>query len=262
MSHTHKYFSEIHADKNSQFFALPHSTPDNEETAESRRKLAAEPDDYALLMDFAKRLNFQLRYREAIEVYNRALELRPDDCDVRLARAPRYYNTLQFDKAYADYAYCLERSPDNAYALYRLGITAYAMGKNSEAEACFTRCMAHYANEPEMLVASAYWLAMTVARTRSGNAEWRSFDFALDIGHHTGYRDGLAVLCGKSNAGETYSSWLADADTLNASIVLYALVAHYRLNGDSVMENEVFYALMRTDEYWAGFAYIAAWAER
>ncbi|GHV87244.1 hypothetical protein AGMMS50255_5400 [Spirochaetia bacterium] len=262
MPHTHKYFSEIHADKNSQFFNRSCRITDIEETAKSREKLLAEPGNYDLLMDFAKKLNFQLRYREAIEIYDRALELRPNDYDARLARAPRYYNTLQFDKAYADYSYCLNQSPDNPYVMYRIGITAYAMGKNEEAEVHFTRCMTLYAEEPEMLVGSAYWLALTVARTNSRNTQWQTFDFTFEIGHHTGYRDGLKVLAGKSGVEETYNRWIKDDDTLNGSIVLYALAVYYRMNGNIEKAKKIFSTLMSLDEFWAGFAYIAAWSER
>jgi hypothetical protein len=122
--------------------------------------------------------------------------------------------------------------------------------------------MTLYADDAEMLVGSAYWLALTVARTNSKNTQWRTFNFALDIGHHTGYCDGLAVLCEKSDAEEMYNRWIADDDTLNCSIVLYALVVYHRLNGNEKKANEILDTLMNIDEFWAGFAYIAAWADR
>jgi tetratricopeptide (TPR) repeat protein len=174
----------------------------------------------------------------------------------------RYYKTLQLEKAYAEYKCCEEAEPDDKNAQYRLGIVSYALGRNDEAERCFTRCVKAFASEPEMLVASHYWLALAEARTKSGDALWMTFDFSLEIGHHTGYRDGLALLCGKSDADKIYRDLLSGGDALNSSIALYALVIYFRKLGDAKRAEDLYQELMLLDEYWAGLVYIAAYAER
>lgn len=259
---SHNYFSEVHADRESQFFGKEHNISDTEEMIHLRRCLIEDPDNYELLIELADKLNYQLRYRESVELYNQALEIRPKDYNALRKRAPRYYNTLQFEKAYEDYASCNRLSPDNPDILYRFGITAYAMGRNGEAETLFSRCLAHYTREPEMLVASAYWLALSSIRTGSGNKEWKEFDFTLEISHHTGYRDGLKVLCEKADPEQVYQNTIASRDALNGSIVLYGLAVYYRHTGEKERAREMYAKLMEMDEFWAGFVYIAAWAEK
>jgi tetratricopeptide (TPR) repeat protein len=213
-------------------------------------------------MKLAECLSFQLRYRESISLYDRALAILPDSIDALQARAARHFKTLQTEKALADYAHCEKISPDDREILYRSGITLYAAGKNVEAEHRFSRCFELYADDPEMLVAAAYWLALTESRTKSGEGLWKTFDFALETPHHTGYRDALRVLLGLDDAGETHEKWSKHEDKLNASIVLYALTVHFRSTGDKTREGKMYTELMTTDEYWAGIAYVAAFTER
>ena len=260
--HSHVYFADIRADLASQLFGLPHRVPDTVEITELKAKLDAAPDDYDTLMELAEKLNFQLRYLEAIALYDRALAVRPDDYDALYDRAARYYKTMQFDKALSDYLRCLEMSPDNREVLYRLGITEYVLKMGDDAQRRLVRCMELFADDPEMLVASAYWLALVSLRENTGNETWKSYDFSIATPHHTGYRDALRVLCGLDNAEAAYETWAENADTLSASIVLYALSVHHRAAGNAARADEVYSVLMNIDKYWAGFAYVAAWAER
>ena len=259
----HKYFADVHADLASQFFgAMPHRVPDTDEITQLRTKLDALPDDYDALMELAGKLDFQLRYRESIPLYDQALVIRPNEFKALYERAARYFKTLQFERALADYVCCNEISPNNGAVLYRLGITYYVMGKTTDADRCFTHCIELFSANPEMLVASAYWLSLASLRGKTNNEIWKSYDFSLDTPHHCGYRDGLRVLCKIDDAEEMFEKWVKNTDTLNASIVLYALSVYHRACGAERRANEVFSITLAIDEYWAGFAYIAAWAER
>ena len=260
--HSHRYFSDIHADLASQFFGTLHHVPDTEEIAGLRKKLNESPDDYDTLMALAGCLSFQLRYREAIGLYDRALAIRQDNYSAMYERAARHFKTLQFEKAYADYVRCLEISPDTSDAIYRLGITEYVMQKNVDAERHMSRCFELYRGDPEMLVASAYWLALTDMRLPSQRGLWKTYDFTLDTPHHVGYRDSLRVLTGLDRAEKAYEKWRGNEDKLNASIVMYALVVHYRNAGEITRANELYSELMTLDEFWAGIAFVAAFAER
>ena len=260
--HEHKYFSDIHADMASQFFGMPHRVPDTEEITGLRNKLETSTEDYGIIMTLAESLSFQLRYREAIELYDRALKIRPRSLDALQARAGRHFKTLQFGKSLDDYVACDRISPDDREIIYRLGIVEYAVGINVEAESHFARCFDMYTDDPEMLVASAFWLALAESRTKSGAGLWKTYDFSLSTPHHAGYNDGLRVLAGIDSAEETYEKWREHEDKLQASIALYALVIHYRNEGDKKREGEIYSELMTTDEYWAGITYVAAFAER
>lgn len=259
--HPHKYFADEHCGRDSQIYGLPHQVADTGEIAGLREKLAA-GDDYDTLMSLAAKLGFQLRYREAIECYDRALALRPGDFEARRRRAPRLFSTQQLEPALADYGYCDAVKPEDTEILYRLGITQYALGRDLEAEATLARCARGFVDNPEMLVAALYWLALANTRTGSGETLWRGFDFALDTGHHRGYRDALAVLSGTAGAEETYRRWKDDTDALNAGIVLYGLSRYFRRGGSDSRADLLRGETLALEEYWAGFASTAAWAEK
>lgn len=259
--HLHQFFANEHCGRDSQIYGTPHNVADTEEISALRKKIA-DGDDYDTLMALADKLGFQLRYREAIECYHRALVLRPGDFDARRKRAPRLFSTQQLDRALADYDHCDKAKPEDPEILYRLGITQYALGRDFEAEHTLARCARGFANNPEMLVAASYWFALANTRTRSGETLWRDFDFSSAIGHHTGYRDALAVLCETAGAEETYRRWKDDDDTLNAGIVLYGLSRYFRRKGDDDRADLLLRETLALEEYWAGFACAAAWAEK
>ena len=71
-----KFFADEHASAKSQFENLPHGLADTEQI-----KTQKNANTYEELLELAKRYCWQLRYREAIEAYSRAVELRPDDTE-------------------------------------------------------------------------------------------------------------------------------------------------------------------------------------
>ena len=262
MAHTHDYFSELHASKESQFFGTPHGVSDTDEAAALRARLEEAPDDYDLLLELASKLSFQLRYREALELCDRAVALRPDGLEALRLRAARRLTTLQTKLAHEDYAAAFSLKPDATEVAYRLGISAYILRRYKEAEELFGMCAERSVEEPEALVAAYYWLALTEARTHSGNEGWRGFDFSSDIDHHTGYRDGLLVLCGRVSAEEMYAAVSGAEDSLNGCITLYAAAARCRLDGNTELERKIMSEILGWDDFWPGFAYLAAWSEK
>jgi tetratricopeptide (TPR) repeat protein len=199
----HRYFAPVHASKESQFFGLPHNLEDPPELAELKERLAGDPDNCELILDLCGRYNDQLRYREAIELYDRAVALRPEDPEIRRQRAPRFLNTLQFEKAEADFAFCEAARPGTLDIAYRRGLCCYMMGRRSDAGDWFARAR-EYAlagNDPEMEAAALYWQILAVARTRGKFGSWLNFDFARNIDHHWAYRDTIRLFCAAFGPG-------------------------------------------------------------
>jgi len=261
MAHTHTYFSEIHASKASQFFGDECHVTDTEEMKKLRSQLENSPDDFDLLIQLADKLNFQLRYRESLALYERAVVLRPDDVTARRGRAARFLTTLQTQKAYDDYVACRKMDPKAVDIACRVGISAYILEKDKTAAEVLAWGVAHSAEDPETQVAAAYWLAMAEIRQNAGAGAWREFDFTAEIGHHTGYRSGLLVLCGRESAEATYEEVKKSEDSLNGCIVLYALAIWYKKNGNDVRYKELLQEIIAWDDFWPGFAYLVAWSE-
>ncbi|MCI7606737.1 MAG: hypothetical protein MSS69_08275, partial [Spirochaetales bacterium] len=90
-----KPFSDIHVSLFSQLEGKEESVPDTLEIKELRSK---EPT-LMNLMELGKALSFSLRYREAIDVYKKALEIDKDNLKCKRLLAGRYLSTLQLDSA-------------------------------------------------------------------------------------------------------------------------------------------------------------------
>ncbi|MDR2102384.1 MAG: DNA-packaging protein, partial [Treponema sp.] len=150
---------------------------------------------YQLILELCGHYNYQLRYREAIELYNRADSLHPEDPEirrnVRRQRAPRFLNTLQFAKAEADFLFCEAHKPGTLDIAYRLGLTCYMMGRRSEAADWFARAReyARSGSDGEMEAAALYWQILTAASLRETFGPWLTFDFTRNIDHHWAYRN-------------------------------------------------------------------------
>jgi tetratricopeptide (TPR) repeat protein len=293
----HRYFAPIHASKESQFFGLPHNLQDSPEITALKARLAGEPDNYPLILELCNSYNYQLRYREAIELYNRAVALRPEDPDIRRQRAPRFLNTQQFKQAKSDFLFCETHKPGTLDIAYRLGLTCYMMGRRSEAADWFARAgeYARTGNDGEMEAAALYWQTLTAACLGEGFGPWLTFDFTRSIDHHWAYRNTIRIFCeafgpggicegglkgglerkGTENRGireallkaaaGLYRSPAPEDDeeqTMNGTILNYGVYRFYRYLGERDRAAETLKIILEYDAFWPCYAYLAAWTER
>lgn len=81
--------------------------------------------------------------RGALEEYNRALRLSPQNTDALLARGKLLLNQRQLDKAIADFDRALELQPDFAEAHFQRGRAYHAKGARKAAIASFNETLRH-----------------------------------------------------------------------------------------------------------------------
>jgi tetratricopeptide (TPR) repeat protein len=164
-----------------------------------------------LILEICGKYNEQLRYREAIALYNRAAALRPEDPEIRRQRAPRFLNTLQFEKAETDFAFCEAARPGTLDIAYRLGLSCYMAGRRDDAADWFSRAREYAVarNDPEMEAAALYWQTLAVAGTRGTFGSWLKFDFTRSIDHHWAYRDAIRLFCAAFGPGGICEGGLA-----------------------------------------------------
>ncbi len=74
------------------------------------------------------------KFREAVDWYGRALEIAPDDVNVRTDRGTSYWNLGEADAAIAEFNRSLQSNPTHAQTLYNLGVV-YLHGKNNPGQA-------------------------------------------------------------------------------------------------------------------------------
>ncbi len=260
-----KYFSDIYDTKESQIFREKSEIEDTEDIIEAKREVLNNLTNYDSYIKLGKAFNYHLRYREAIEAFTEAICLNPDKYDGYRARAIRYLNTFQFDKAFEDFKYCYGYDENSLDILYRLGLTEYLRKNYDEAYYYFYKALNLDDINDEMLVAVIYWGALTAMRMTS-NERFKIFisryNKNMDVGHHTAYKMIAEVFIKCKTVEEVLENMKIEEDDLEYSIVMYGI--YNILINDGRMEDgeECLDDLLKRDYFWAGFAYLAALNDR
>ena len=152
---------------------------------EAEDDLAASPEDVDALIWMGRRTAYLGRHREAIDIYTHALSLHPEDARLYRHRGHRYLTVREPARAVEDFERAvalIEGTPDevepdglpNARGIptstlhfniwYHLGLAHYAMGDFEAAEAAYRACM-EASVHPDSVVATAYWLYLTLRRS-------------------------------------------------------------------------------------------------
>jgi tetratricopeptide (TPR) repeat protein len=262
MATNHNFFAAMHASKESQFYDLPHGLEDTPDISSLRAMLeSGKGNPYELSIALADRLCFQLRFREAVDCYTQALSIIPDTFIALRKRAPRYLCILEPAKAFADFLACAKKAPNSLELEYRLGISSYINGDYDLAETFFKRCAGFAKTNPEMLVASEYWLALSSIRTDSGDSSWMGYDFSQPIQVQTGYCEAMKALCGMESPESAIARAVEGANPLDGSIILYGVHCLCQKRGQGGLAEAVLSDLVLWDDFWPSFAYLAAWTE-
>lgn len=91
--------------------------------------LRSDPKDLNALIRLGNLYYDNSKYREAIEYYGNALEIDPNNVDVRTDRGSCYWSLGQADAAIGEFQKSLQVNPSHGQTLYNLGIV-YLHGKN------------------------------------------------------------------------------------------------------------------------------------
>lgn len=104
--------------------------------------LRERPDDIEAMVAAARAREVVWRYGEAVELYTRAMALRPDDYRLPLCRAHRLIRLRSLDAALADLDRAKTGDPTGFNTAYLRGLTLYLMGRWDDATAEYGRCLA------------------------------------------------------------------------------------------------------------------------
>ncbi|NOY38754.1 MAG: tetratricopeptide repeat protein [Nitrospirae bacterium] len=99
-----------------------------------REIVRKEPADLNVRIELGNILMDTGRFREAIDVYEKILEINPENVDVRVDLGTCYRNSGDPERAAGEYRKALSYDPKNVYAHRNLGIVlAYDLGMTEEA---------------------------------------------------------------------------------------------------------------------------------
>ena len=248
--------------------------------AEARAAVAARPNDVTFAIWLGRRIAYLGRYREAIEAYGQAIERWPEDPRLYRHRGHRSITIRRFDLAVAD----LERAaalvagrpdevePDglpNARGIptstlqsnvwYHLGLARYLTGDFDRALAAYRECLIVSTN-PDMLVATTYWLHLTLrrlGREEDALAVLGPIRADLEIIENGAYHRLLLLYKGEVKPEDVEA---AAGGELDAATVGYGLGAWYLADGRRDEAVAAFRKVLAAGQ-WAAFGHIAAEAE-
>ena len=249
--------------------------------AAARAEAEARPDDVDARIWLGRRTAYLGRYREAIDVYTRALAAHPDEPHLLRHRGHRYLSVRRFDLAVQDLeraAQLVAGKPDevepdglpNARNIpvstlqtniwYHLGLAHYFLGDMEKARQAFQQCL-DLSTNADMRVSTTHWLYMTLRRLgRVGEAEalLEPIRPDMDVIENRAYH--LLTLMYKGEIPPEAIPGLdnggADAPTLG-----YGLGDWYLYNGRRDDAVKAFREILTWKDQWSAFGYIAAEAD-
>jgi Tetratricopeptide repeat len=265
---------------------LPPATKADREAklAAARAEAEAHPEDVDAQIWLGRRTAYLGRYREAIDIYTRALATHPDEPRLLRHRGHRYISVRRFDLAAADLeraAQLVAGKPDEVEPdglpnarntpvsslqtniWYHLGLAHYLLGGPGDMEKArqaFAECL-RLSTNADTQVSTTHWLYMTLRRLgRVGEAEalLEPIRPDMDVIENRAYH--LLTLMYKGEIPPEAIPGLnnggADAPTLG-----YGLGDWYLYNGRRDDAVKAFREILTWKDQWSAFGYIAAEAD-
>ena len=252
-----------------------------EALAEARQRHDANPGDADAIIWLGRRTAYLGRYRDAIDIYTRGIQLHPNDSRLYRHRGHRYITIRELDRAIAD----LERAaaivagqqdeiePDGlpnarntptstlqSNICYHLGLAHYLKSDFEQALRAYRACM-EVSTNPDMLVATSHWLYMTLRRLGRDAEASRVLEpirADLDVIENGAYHRLLLMYKRELPVDSLLSS--ASSAALDDVTTADGVGQWYLYKGDSARATEIFRRIVATGN-WAAFGAIAAEAE-
>jgi tetratricopeptide (TPR) repeat protein len=250
---------------------------------EAEDDLARTPEDVDALIWMGRRTAYLGEFRNAIDIYTHALSLHPDDPRLYRHRGHRYLTVREPNNAIEDFELAAqltqgqddEVEPDglpNALGIptstlqfniwYHLGLSHYVKGDLEAALQAYRSCLA-VSVHPDSVVATSYWLYMTLARLgRSDEARvvLEGITDGMEIIEATGYLNLLLLFKGERTIEELVGPSGSEA-TLQSTTTAYGLGVWHLLNDRTDEARRTFERILTGRAQWPAFGYVAAEAE-
>lgn len=257
-----KYFADAHASHESQFQGLPHGLADTDEI----RVCRAKPQTYENLLELADALCWQLRFREAIDTLTQAVKLEPERMEAYRKRGPKYLDTLQFERALADYTRCEQADGVSVMSRYRIGMAHYLMWDFDTAIAAFAESLAIAPQDDDMYIAALYWLVLSQLRAGKTDEAQKTlrqhYRPDMYVGHHTAYEKAMRAAAGFAQTTDILTELDEEPDDLQYAMTAYGLCVLLGSGQEPIKADVLREKLLARDGFWFCFSYLAAYADR
>lgn len=244
--------------------------------------LEANPDDPEAWIWVGRHEAYLGEYRDAIQTFSRGLDRFPDDARFLRHRGHRYLTVREPDRAQADLEAGLDLALDEPDEIepdglpnvlgiplttlhfnlwYHLGLARYIQGDFEGAASAWESCM-EVSTNPDLQVATGYWLYLTLGRLDRGDEAdrlIRELPSSDDVIENDLYLQLLRLYAGEVTMEELLEA--EEAGTLGGATLGYGVAMHHLLAGDEDQARSRFHAVLQEPNQWAAFGYMAAEAE-
>lgn len=253
---------------------------------EARQQYQKTPNDASAIIWLGRRTAYLGNYKESIKIFAAGAERFPADARFYRHRGHRLITLRCFDDAIRDFekaARLVEGKPDEiepdglpnarnvptstlqSNVFYHLGLAYYLKGDYKQALKAYRRAE-KVSKNPDMLVATAHWLYMTLRRLKREKEAERAIEPIgddLDIIENGDYYKLVKLYQGKLKARDLLTEiggGAAAANTLGNASMGYGLGNWFFYNGNRQEAEKIFRQILQGNQ-WASFGYIAAEAE-
>jgi tetratricopeptide (TPR) repeat protein len=250
---------------------------------EAQDALVEAPEDADALIWMGRRTAYLGNYRAAIEIYSNAARLHPDDPRIYRHRGHRYLTVREPENAIADFeraAALFEGEPDQIEpdglpnsinqplstlqfnTWYHLALAHYVQGDFEKALEAQLRCL-EVSTNPDLLVATAYWLYQTLVRLgRDEEAAEVMADISedMEIIENDAYHQLLLLFRGDRTLEDLVGPSGAEA-TLQSTTTAFGIGVWHLMEGRTGEAHETWERMLEDRNQWAAFGYLAAEGE-
>ena len=238
-----------------------------ERLSEAQDALLNAPEDADSLIWMGRRTAYLGQYREAIEIYTNAAALHPNDARIYRHRGHRYLTVREPANAIADFERAAANSINQPLSTlqfniwYHLALAHYVEGRLEEALAAQRRCL-EVSTNPDLLVATSYWLYMTLARLgreEEAQAVLDTISPDMEIIENDAYHDLLLLFKGDVSLQDLVGP--DEEVTLQSTTTAYGIGVWHLLEGRSSEAHDTWEAILEGRSQWPAFGYLAAEGE-
>jgi len=243
----------------------------------AKAQYEANPNDADAIIWYGRRTAYLGNYRKAVDIFSEGVEKHPNDARMYRHRGHRYITLREFDKAIEDLEKAADliagtedmiepdglpntrnmpRSTLHTNIWYHLGLARYLTGDFGTAADAYRNCMEASTND-DMMVATSYWLYMTLKRAGKDGMAGEVLEPIrqdMDLLENESYLKLLLVFKGDFDEKSLLDN---TATPLDNATVGYGIGNWHYVNGRNARAEEIFREVYQGTN-WAAFGYIAA----
>ena len=180
-------------------------------------------------------------------------------------RGPKYLDTLQFERALADYTRCEQTDGVSVESRYRVGMAQYMLQNYDAATAAFAGSLAIAPQDDDMYIADVYWLVLSQLCAEKADEAQKTLQqhYRPDmyVGHHTAYEKAMRAAAGYASM-DILAELDAEPDDLQYAMTAYGLCVLLQAHDEKEKADALREKLLKRDGFWFCFSYLAAYHDQ